>query len=72
MLFYIKNYEAKGGKLCQITVEKEQSQDHITLDFILNDNLDIDVKASDIKGNISILEEENNKKFNLKKMNGFS
>ena len=67
MWFYIKNDEAKGGKLCQITVEKEQSQNHITLDFILNDNLDIDVKASDVKGNISILKEENNKKFSLKK-----
>ena len=65
--FYIKGDEAKGGKICQITVEKEQSQNHITLDFVLNDNLDIDIHASDIKGNTYILKEENNKIFGLKK-----
>ena len=43
-----------------------------SLDFILNDNLDIDDKSSDVKGNIIILKEENNKKFNPKKINEFN
>ena len=43
-----------------------------SLDFILNDNLDIDDKSSDVKGNIIVLKEENNKKFNPKKINEFN
>ena len=65
--FYIKDDQAIGGKLCNITVEKEQAQNHITFDFILNKNFDIDIKSKDAKGNECILKEENNKKFTLKK-----
>ena len=67
MWFYIKDDQAIGSKLCNITVEKEQAQNHITFDFIINENLDIDIKSIDVKGNSCILKEQNNKTFSLKK-----
>ena len=65
--FYIKDDQAIGGKLCNIIVEKEQAPNHITFDFLINENFDIDIKSLDAKGNEYILKEQNNKKFNLKK-----
>ena len=66
MWFYIKNDLAKGSNLCHLTILKEQSL-NIDFDFILNDNWDIDIKETDVKGNFTILKEQDNKKFNLQK-----
>ena len=66
MWFYIKNDLGKGSILCHLTIIKEQSQ-NIDFDFILNDNWDIDIKETDVKGNYSILKEQDNKKFNIQK-----
>ena len=67
MWFFIKDDIAKGGKLCQIIVEKELSQNHISFDIAIDDKFDIEIKFNDVKGNSNILKEQNNKKFCLKK-----
>ena len=66
MWFYIKDDMSKGCKLCQITLEKEKGQIYTTFFVILNENFDLDVKV-DIKGNQSLLKEQDNKIFKLQK-----
>ena len=69
MWFYIKNDLAKGSNLCHISIlkEQEQAQNDVGFDFILNDNWDIDVKETDVKGNCNLLKEEDDKIFNIQK-----
>ena len=69
MWFYIKSDLAKGSNLCHISIlkEQEQAQNDVGFDFILNDNWDIDVKETDVKGNCNLLKEEDDKIFNIQK-----
>ena len=63
MWFYINsNVEIKESNLCRINFIKGQESNHNEINFILNENNDIEVKI-----NSNTLKELDGKKFELKK-----